>query len=349
MTTPNGQVHPAAEVFPLIEGQAFDELVDDIAANGLREPCWLDPTGMLLDGRNRLRACEAAGVEPRFRVYEGNDTVGLIVSLNLKRRHLSEAERAFLGVNLLPHYERQGLEAKAKAGAEAGRGRPKQVGARLPHAIERDETQRSRHKAAVDVNVAPRKIAQAKRIAEQAPDLIEPVVAGKMSMAKAETIVRNRASGIADSDGDAWYTPRWLFAQLGITFDADVCAPRNAAHRTAPATIYYTEDDDGLAQEWRGLVWCNPPYSTPEPWADRMIEHGDGLMLTHMPNNARWAVRAQRAASAVRLVQSMHFTRPNGVDQRPGYSLMLLAYGHAATNALKNVDGEMVGPMWVPL
>jgi len=348
MTKPNGRVHPAAEVFPLIEGPAFDELVADVQANGLREPCWLDSDGTLIDGRNRLRACEAAGIEPRYQVYRGDDVVGLIVSLNLKRRHLSEDERAFLATRLIPHYEQQGREAKAKAGASAAPGSPKKDSAGL-HYLSQDNAKRATHKAAADVNVAPRKVAQAKRIAEQAPDLIEPVVKGQMSMSKAETIVRNRASGIADSDGDAWYTPRWLFDQLGVTFDVDVCAPRNQDHRTAPAAHYYTEDDDGLQQQWHGLVWCNPPYSTPESWADRMIEHKRGLMLTHMPNNARWAVRAQRAATAVRLIQSMHFTRPNGADQRPGYSLMLLAYGQQAAQALKSVDGEMVGPLWVPL
>ena len=57
-------VHPLAEVLPLIEGAEFDELVASVKANGLRDPIIMFE-GAILDGRNRYRACLAAGVEPR--------------------------------------------------------------------------------------------------------------------------------------------------------------------------------------------------------------------------------------------------------------------------------------------
>ncbi len=59
--------HPLANLFPLIEGLAFNELVADIAANGLREPIVLHQ-GMILDGRNRWRALEVLGVEPVYAI-----------------------------------------------------------------------------------------------------------------------------------------------------------------------------------------------------------------------------------------------------------------------------------------
>ena len=343
-----GEIHPAAELFPLIGDDALSDLADDIKLHGLLEPCWLNRDGVLLDGRNRIRACQIAGVKPRFREYDGTDEVGFIVSLNLRRRHLNEDERAFLAVGLIPLYEEQGRVAMARAGAIAAPGRPEKGVAALPHLSAVVDEKKSRARAARDVNVSPRRVAQAKRVVEHAPDLIPQVVSGAISISKAETVVKNRVSGIADSDGDSWFTPPWIFDQLGLTFDIDVCAPRNADHRTVPARAYLTEDDDGLAQAWHGLAWCNPPYSKPEAWTDRMVEHGNGLLLVHMPNNARWAVRAQQAATAVRLIQSMHFVRPNGASQRPGYSLMLLAYGQEAAASLKGVEQEMVGPMWVP-
>ena len=152
----------------------------------------------------------------------------------------------------------------------------------------------------------------------------------------------------AHPDANDWYTPPWLFEQIGITFDMDVCAPKDPTMRTCPANTYYTEDDDGLAQQWKGTVWCNPPYSTPEAWTDRMADHKNGILLVHMPNNAGWMVRAQHAASSVRLIQSMHFVRPSGDLQRPGYSLMLATYGDDLIDALDGIIGDKVGPLWRP-
>lgn len=57
---PTGAVHPAAECFPFLAGDELQELVDDIAANGLRQPITLAADGVLLDGRNRLRGGDSA-------------------------------------------------------------------------------------------------------------------------------------------------------------------------------------------------------------------------------------------------------------------------------------------------
>jgi hypothetical protein len=92
------QFHPLADLFPLIDGAEFDELVADVRAHGVREAVVL--LDLILDGRNRYRAAHAAGVNCPTGIYDGDDPVGFVVSLNLRRRHLSESQRAMVAAKL---------------------------------------------------------------------------------------------------------------------------------------------------------------------------------------------------------------------------------------------------------
>ena len=99
-------LHPTAELFPVMDEAVFAALVADIAAHGQREPI-LVLDGQVIDGRHRLRACEQLGLEPLVRQVSADDgdPFGLVVSLNLHRRHLSEGQRAIIAARLatLPH------------------------------------------------------------------------------------------------------------------------------------------------------------------------------------------------------------------------------------------------------
>lgn len=86
------QAHPAADIFPLMQGDDFDELVADIREHGQQEPLLLHPDGSILDGRNRYRACLELGIEPLTRTWEPKgDEVSMVLSLNLHRRHLTSS------------------------------------------------------------------------------------------------------------------------------------------------------------------------------------------------------------------------------------------------------------------
>lgn len=83
--------------------------------------------------------------------------------------------------------------------------------------------------------------------------------------------------------GDEYYTPEWVYSPLG-KFDADYCA----SDGSTIGVRNYTKSDDGLQMEWRGFVWCNPPFSNKEPWIDKMKMHANGIMLLPASVSTPW-------------------------------------------------------------
>jgi ParB-like chromosome segregation protein Spo0J len=105
--TKKREFHDLANIFPMLAEDEANALAHDILEHGLREPITL-LEGKILDGRNRYLACLDAGVEPRFVPYKGDNPAAYVVSLNLKRRHLDESQRAMVAKKLatLEHGQR---------------------------------------------------------------------------------------------------------------------------------------------------------------------------------------------------------------------------------------------------
>ena len=117
------EVHPVAGVFPLLEGEEFDLLVADVREHGLREPITLTVDDRLADGRNRLRACLAAGRDPVFaRLPELSElaVVEFIVRANERRRHEGPGQRSMIAAQLVPFYE-EAAGDRQRAAQERGR------------------------------------------------------------------------------------------------------------------------------------------------------------------------------------------------------------------------------------
>ena len=91
--------HPLADLFPLIEGHEFEELVASIRDHGLRDAITLCD-GSILDGRNRYRACQEAGIEPRFEEFTGTDIHAFVADKNLHRRNLTASQRALVAARM---------------------------------------------------------------------------------------------------------------------------------------------------------------------------------------------------------------------------------------------------------
>lgn len=116
--------HSYAEIFPLLEGEDFEQLVDDIKDNGLIHPITL-LENKVLDGRNRYRACLQAEVEPKFAEFSGNDAISFVISCNASRRDLTASQRACAAVNaeqLVNRLQKEAKERQKELGKSHGLG-----------------------------------------------------------------------------------------------------------------------------------------------------------------------------------------------------------------------------------
>lgn len=146
-----------------MEGAEYAALVDDIKRNGLRDPIVRyheNAKWYVLDGRNRLRACQDAGVKPQWDDYVGKDPIAYAMSKNVHRRHLNETQRAFVGAELVPLYEKQAKERQIEGGKKKG-------SANLREASKASEA------AARAVNVSPRSVESALKVnRDGAPEVV---------------------------------------------------------------------------------------------------------------------------------------------------------------------------------
>lgn len=130
---------------------------------------------------------------------------------------------------------------------------------------------------------------------------------------------------------DDYYTPKEVFAALGLNFDLDVCAPPGGVP-WIPAERYYTLEDDGLSKPWTGRVWMNPPYSKTTPWVRRFIEHGHGIALV-MHAKSAWHPALWAAADAC----AMPFAYADFVGGSVFMPVWYAAFGDECVEALSRV------------
>ena len=134
-----------------------------------------------------------------------------------------------------------------------------------------------------------------------------------------------------------WLTPPELLAKLG-SFDLDPCASQYQPWKTADKQ--FTIADDGLARDWHGRVWCNPPYGPhAEKFLKRCAEHGNGVLLIF----ARTETRAfqthcfPRASGMLFMAGRIKFRLPGGGHAGPaGAPSVLIAYGTKNAEALRS-------------
>jgi DNA N-6-adenine-methyltransferase (Dam) len=154
---------------------------------------------------------------------------------------------------------------------------------------------------------------------------------------------------------DDWITPRWLLDALP-PFDLDPCAHPDQPWPTARRMV--SPPGDGLAEEWAGRVWLNPPYGDMTgAWLGRLADHGDGVALVFArTETAAFHRHVWGRADAVLFLEGrLFFCRPSGkvAEHNAGGPSCLVAYGARnaealAGSGLRGALAEGWRPAWGP-
>lgn len=88
----SGKIHPFIEDLPIFEDKV-DEIAESIDEVGLLHPVTLDQEGRVIGGRHRLTACEVAGIDPTFEVWDG-DALAFMLHDNDARKHQTTGQLA---------------------------------------------------------------------------------------------------------------------------------------------------------------------------------------------------------------------------------------------------------------
>jgi hypothetical protein len=105
------EVHPLANIFPMLSEDELNDLAADIKENGLLHPIVRMTDGKtIVDGRNRYEACRRAEVEPHFEdsIEDDDQARALIISANIQRRNMTKDQQAMAHAVLNPEPEKAG-------------------------------------------------------------------------------------------------------------------------------------------------------------------------------------------------------------------------------------------------
>lgn len=193
------KVHPAASVFPLIEGEEFDELCESIKKHGVQHPA-IVRGDELIDGRNRMRAIirlQEDGWSGHCPVKEwsGEDVnvAEWIWETNALRRHMSEDGLVYASAAIWPLIAKENEARQAAAQFKKGQsGNPsgkKQVRTKSGEPAKRDT---KAEYARSTVGQVARKAKTSKHKARQAIAVHKAVAAGELPVDTAKDVMSGK-------------------------------------------------------------------------------------------------------------------------------------------------------------
>jgi len=195
-------VHPVCAMFPMMSttSEAFQQLERSIDIHGQIDPIVVDDQGQVLDGRNRLKACQRLGRDPRVMQFSevgfGGDESEYAFVKNLGRRDLTDDQRSSIVVQFEAFYaDEQAQKARRAEAAKAQPRGPNGKGfAESEHVLNSTRAGRAHEKVQAKAEVSQYKARQALDVAQHAPELLTSVANGETSLREAAKTANARKS-----------------------------------------------------------------------------------------------------------------------------------------------------------
>lgn len=135
----------------------------------------------------------------------------------------------------------------------------------------------------------------------------------EISAAGLRKVAANKTHVSFNTGESEWYTPaEFIIAACSVMGRIDLDpASSERANKTVGATVFYTEEEDGLGKFWAGKVWMNPPYSAElvRLFTAKFAEHvtngdiSEGLVLVNNATETNWFQSLMAAACGLCLIK----------------------------------------------
>jgi phage N-6-adenine-methyltransferase len=160
------------------------------------------------------------------------------------------------------------------------------------------------------------------------------------------------------SSGDnEWYTPaEYIEAARTVMGDIDLDpASCEVANEVVQATTFYTVEDDGLAQEWAGRLWMNPPYAQPlvTQFCEKLVRsYADGhvreaiVLVNNATETSFFHALASHCSAACLPRGRIKFRHPEKDNAAPLQGQCVLYFGKVPATFCQ--EFERFGACWMP-
>lgn len=304
---------------PPLSAAEIEQLEHSLQEYGCLDPVKVwnpDATGtvLLLDGHHRLSICQRLGLD--FEVTEillqsREEALDWIDRNQLGRRNLTPEQASLIRGRIYNREKKREGRPEKLAQSELVTGATyERLGTELgvsPATIKRDGA----FAAAVD------------KLAPVAPELPEQITRGeappRKTVIEAAKLVDKQPKEAAEvlrrphvshnSGEQEWYTPpEILEAARRVLGEIELDpATSEEANGLVRALRYYTAEDDGLNQIWRGKVWLNPPYASSlvQRFTSKLVEHhrrgevSEALVLVNNATETAWGQALADSCQAV--------------------------------------------------